>query len=124
MNCYQSIIGINYFNFYTLEIIILSCGQTSITHHDHIVFIIFEFNDETIIMHTNTLYFSYTKSLNFSSKFEFSGKWQRGFISLTCWIQVFCPDKIQSTDLLQNILCSLFFNNYFVVMILNNGMMI
>ena len=37
------------------------CGQTSITHHDHIFFIIFELNDETLIMHTNTLYFSNMK---------------------------------------------------------------
>ena len=106
------------------------------THHDHIVFIIFEFNDETIIMHINTLYFSYMKPLikihsvmyhgKCTSKFEFSWKWQRGFIhvSFTCWIQVFCSNKIQSTDLLHNILCSLCFNNYFVVMVLNNGMMI
>ena len=108
----------------------------SITHHDHIVFIIFEVNDETIIMHINTLYFSYMKPLikihsvmyhgKCTSKFEFSWKWQRGFIhvSFTCWIQVFCSNKIQSTDLLHNILCSLCFNNYFVVMILDNGMMI
>ena len=128
------------FNFYTLEIIVgffvCVCGRTSITHHDHIVFIIFEFNDETIIMHINTLYFSYTKPLikihsvmyhgKCTCKFEISLKQQRGFIhvSFTCWIQVFCSNKIQSTDLLHNILCSLCFNNYFVVMILDNGMMI
>ena len=35
-----------------------------ITHNDHILFIIFEFNDETIIiMQINTLYFSYMKQL-------------------------------------------------------------
>ena len=54
-----------YITFYTQEIIIFSSGRTSITHHDHIVFIVFELNDETIIMHTNTLYFSYMKGLNF-----------------------------------------------------------
>ena len=68
-------------------------------------FIIFKFNDDTLIMHTNTLYFSYMKCTMAnaqSSKFEFSGKRQREFLSFTCWIQVFCPEKIQSTDLLQN----------------------
>ena len=54
----------------------------------------------------------------------FFRKWQEGFISFTCWIQVFCSNKIQSMDLLHNILSSLCFNNYFVVMILNNGIMI
>ena len=51
------------FNFYTSEIIVFLCGRISITHHDHIVFIIFEFNDETIIMHFNTLYVSNMKPL-------------------------------------------------------------
>ena len=125
------------FYFYTLEIIgVFLCGRISITHHDHIVSIIFEFNDDTIIMHIITLYFSYMKPLikihsvmyhgKCTSKFEFSWKWQREFIHVffTCWIQVFCSNNIQSTDLLHNILCSLCFNNHFVVMILNNGMMI
>ena len=87
-------------------------------------------------MQINILYFSYMKPLikihsvmyhgKCTSKFEFSWKWQRVLIhvSLTCWIQVFCSNKIQSTDLLHNILRSLCFNNYFVVMILNNGMVI
>ena len=45
----------------------------------------------------------------------------------SCWIQVFCSNTTQSTNLLHNIyyiLCSLCFHNYFVVMILVNGMII
>ena len=89
-------------------------------------------------MHINTLYFSYMKPLikihsvmyhgKCTSKFEFFWKMAEGVllynVSFTCWIQVFCSNKIQSTNLLQNILYSLYFNNHFVVMILNNGMMI
>ena len=37
--------------------------RISITHRDHIVFLVFEFNDVTIIMHTNTLYFSFMKPI-------------------------------------------------------------
>ena len=130
-------------NFYTLEItrlFFLVCvwpdiNNTSWPHCFYNLWIELN-NDETIIMHTNTLYFSYTQPLikihyvmyygKCTSKFEFSGKWQRGVynVSFTCWIQVFCSNKIQSTDLQQNILCSLFFNNFFVVMIFNNRMMI
>ena len=104
------------FNFYTFrDNWGFLCGRISITHRDHIVFIIFEFNDETIIMHVITLYFPYMKPLikihseiyhgKCTIKFEFSWKWQRGFIhvSFTRWIQVFCSNKIQSTDLLHNI---------------------
>ena len=46
-----------------------------------------------------------------------------GMYLLHAWYK-FSVRTIQSTDLLHNILCSLWFNNYFVVMILNNGMMI
>ena len=108
------------FNLYTLEIIVFSCGWTSITRHDLIVlnqyFVLFQ--NETLKLHSAMYHGKCT------SKFEFSGKWQRGFISFTCWIQVFCSDTIQSVDLLQNILRSLYFNNYFVVIILNSGIMI
>ena len=105
------------------------CGRTSVTHHDHIVFIIFEFNDETIITHTHTLYFSYMKPLNFILLCSMTNAQVLSFLengrgSLYLSHAWYCPDKIQPTNILQKILCSLFFNNYFVVMILNIGMMI
>ena len=78
-------------------------------------------------MHINTLYFSYMKPLNFilqctmanaQVNLSFPENGRGGiYVSFTCWIQIFCSDTIQSMDLLQNVLCSLYFNNYLVVIL-------
>ena len=105
------------------------CGQISITHHDHIVFIIFEFNDETLIMHINTLYFSYMKPalINVSwqmHKFVNLSFLENGRGGLYMYLYHAGYKFFVRTKYNPRTYCTICFNNYFVVMILNNGMMI
>ena len=94
-------------------------------------FIIFEFNGETIIMHTNALYFSYMTPLNFILKCTMANA-QVNFSFLEngrgCLYNFYMLDTsfLSEQDTINGPTAKYFmqFNNYFVVIILNNGVMI
>ena len=92
-------------------------------------FIIFEFNGETIIMHTNALYFSYMTPLNFILKCTMANA-QVNFSFLEndrgCLYNLLDTSFLSEQDTINGPTAKYFMqlNNYFIVIILNNGVMI